>query len=161
MLFRKQAPAVIEEAVEPESYEEQEMVVNDDVDTVVGPSVTVEGDFASEGNIIVKGNVVGSVHTSKHLSVEPGARILANVRANSATVSGEIKGNIKAKESVELTATAKVLGDVEAKVLAIEAGALLYGKVSMPGFEVPEGRGRTGRSSSKRLEEAAMIGELS
>jgi hypothetical protein len=28
---------------------------NDNVETVVGPSVNVEGDFSSEGNIVVKG----------------------------------------------------------------------------------------------------------
>ncbi|MBU1895522.1 polymer-forming cytoskeletal protein, partial [Patescibacteria group bacterium] len=58
--------------------EHQESSVHDDVETVVGPSVTVEGDFASEGRILVKGTVCGSVATSKLLTVEVGAKILAN-----------------------------------------------------------------------------------
>ena len=53
-------------------------------------------------------------------------------------ISGEVKGNMKIKESLQLTATAKVLGDVEAKILVVEAGALLYGKVAMPGIDQSE-----------------------
>jgi len=151
MIFQKNQPK--NNYINPETLENPEVVENikDEVETVVGPSVNVEGDFASEGNIIVKGSVAGSVHTSRHLTVEVGARIMANVRAGSAKVSGEVKGNIKAKDSVELTSTARVVGDIEAKVLIVEAGALICGKVSMPGLESTENRG--GRIRNKRVEE--------
>ena len=122
-------------------------VTDDNVDTIVGPSVNVEGDFASEGNIIVKGTVTGSVNTSKTLLVEPGAKIVANVKAGSATIAGEVRGNMKVREYVELTSTARIVGDIEASTIAMEAGALLYGKVAMPGLETSETRGgRGGRS---------------
>ena len=126
---------------------------HDEVETVVGPSVNVEGDFSSEGNIIVKGAVAGSVHTSRNLSVEPGAKILANVRAGSARISGEVKGNIKVKETLELSGTAKVLGDVEAKVLVIEAGALICGKVWMPGLEAEVKAARSARIPVRKTDE--------
>lgn len=125
----------------------------DDVETVVGPSVNVEGDFASEGNIIVKGSVAGSVRTSKHLSVEQGARIMANVRAGSAQVAGEVRGNMKIKDVLELTSTARVVGDVEVKTLMMEAGALVYGKVMMPGLEgTDKGPKNSRNNSSKKAE---------
>src|SRR3989338_3545376 len=136
MIFQKsssknaeEAAAALEAAYAAESHS------NDEVETVVGPSVNVEGDFASEGNIIVKGTVAGSVHTSRYLSVESGAKISANVRAGSAKISGEVKGNMKIKESLELTATARVVGDIEVQTLVIEAGALVCGKVNMPGLD--------------------------
>lgn len=144
MLFQKSAPKVITASppVNPAAP-------RDDVETVVGPSVTVEGDFASEGNITVKGTVAGSVRTSKHLSVERGAKILANVRAATAEVAGEVRGNMKIKESLELTASARVVGDVEVKTLSVEAGALIYGKLAMPGIEGVEGRGSNSRAGVK------------
>lgn len=154
MIFQKSTPKNAYN--EPEEVVAEETLDNsqtkDDVETVVGPSVNVEGDFASEGNIIVKGSVAGSVHTSRHLSVELGARILANVRAGSAKISGEVKGNVKAKDTLELTATARVVGDIEAKVLVVEAGALIYGKVTMPGLETTDGKGGRIRGG-KRSEE--------
>lgn len=125
---------------------------HDEVETVVGPSVSVEGDFASEGNIIVKGSVAGSVHTSRNLILEQGGRILANVRAGSARIGGEIKGNIKVKETLELSSTAKVLGDVDVKTLVVEAGALICGKVTMAGLEAEVKAIRTSRIAKKNEE---------
>lgn len=130
---------------------------SDEVETVVGPSVNVEGDFASEGNIIVKGTVAGSVHTSRHLAVESGAKITANVRAGSAKISGEVKGNMKIKETLELTATARVLGDIEVQTLVVEAGALICGKVFMPGLEGAEGKLRSPRAAFKKTDETPLV----
>ncbi len=140
---------------------EGQFSATDEVETVVGPSVNVEGDFASEGNIIVKGTVAGSVRTSKHLSVELGAKIMANVRAGGAQIAGEVKGNIKIKESLELTSTARIMGDIEAKVLVVAAGALISGKVMMPGLETTETKlARPGRSASvKKADELSLVAQ--
>lgn len=107
----------------------------DQVETVVGPSVVVEGDFVSEGNILVKGTVSGNVKTGRLLTVEEGAKILANVKAGDAIISGEVQGNVKVDGKLELTASARLLGDISCETLVIEAGALLQGKVSMDGLE--------------------------
>ena len=153
MIFQKPAVKMNVEAEYPPV--DNRAVSEDTVETVVGPSVNVEGDFASEGNIIVKGSVAGSVHTSKHLSVESGAKILANVRAGSAQVAGEVKGNMKVKETLELLSTARVLGDIEVKTLSVEPGALIVGKISMPGLE--ESKTRPTRSTfSKKIEDVSV-----
>ncbi len=153
MIFQKPAPKLPMPMVPEDQLGGQP--VRDEIETVVGPSVNVEGDFVSEGNIVVKGSVAGSVTTSKHLLIEQGARVVANVRAGSVKISGDLKGNMKIRESLELTATARVIGDVEVKVLVMEAGALLYGKVAMLGIDGVEGKpGRSGsRGASKRSEE--------
>lgn len=146
--------------------DEQEMSSHDDVETVVGPSVHVEGDFASEGNILVKGIVSGNVKTSRRLTVEEGAKIFANVRAKTAFISGEIQGNVKVDETLELAGTARVAGDIQCATFVVEAGALLQGKVSMKGIkselgEKPGDRKRmtlrsrsksTGRTTKKKKE---------
>ena len=155
MIFQRQAPKVVEEEINELDMDMQvDTSASDEVETVVGPSVNVEGDFASEGNIIVKGTVSGSVFTSKHLTVEKGAKIVANIRAGSATIAGEIKGNVKVKESLELMSTSKVIGDIDARNLRIESGAILYGKVTMPGVEAEKSvKTRT----FKKTEEAATF----
>lgn len=109
---------------------------HDEVETVVGPSVHVEGDFASEGNMLIKGKVSGSVRTSKLLTAESGSKIMANVKAGSAVISGIVKGNVKVEDRLEVTASAQIVGDVECATLVVEAGAKIQGKVSMKGLEV-------------------------
>ncbi len=155
MIFNKSTPKnVVEEEVVQADPVAGDRV--DEVETVVGPSVNVEGDFASEGNIIVKGTVSGSVHTSRFLSIEIGAKIMANVRAGTAKISGEVKGNLKIRETIELTSTAKILGDIECRVLSVEPGALLFGKVSMPGIEGAEAKTSRPRVTRRGEEQTEM-----
>ncbi len=145
-MFQKPTPPPMENNYQPSSVPSG----HDDVETVVGPSVHVEGDFASEGNILVKGSVSGNVKTSKLLTVEKGAQILANVRAGSAHISGNIKGNVKVEDRIELTATAQILGDITCAVLAVEPGALVQGKVMMNGMSIDGGDESVSRTSRTR-----------
>ena len=143
--------------------EEKRQHSHDDVETVVGPSVKVEGDFASEGNIIVKGTVSGNVKTSRVLTVEDGAKIFANIVAGNAIISGGIKGNVKVVERLELTETAQIHGDITCKVLSVAPGALILGKINMKGVSLKEDNGdksekrrvSLGRIKTKAVEEKA------
>lgn len=126
---------------------------NDEVETVVGPSVVVEGDFVSEGNILVKGTVSGSVKTARLLTVENTAKIMANVRAGDALIAGEVHGNVKVEQQLELTASAKVIGDINCQVLVVAAGAQMQGKISMKGLEGMENAGEKKKISRLKNKE--------
>ena len=109
---------------------------NDTVETVVGPSMNVEGDFVSEGNIIIKGFVSGSIKTKRTVNIEAGARVVADVKAAEAVISGQVKGNIRVAERLEITASAQIAGDIQCQTLMVEAGALIQGKISMAGIQI-------------------------
>ena len=126
-MFQKPSPEIAL------SHKDNHMRPHDDVETIVGPSVHVEGDFSSEGNILVKGIVSGNVRTSKLFTSEKGSKVLASVKAGNSIISGAVKGNVKVDDRLELTASAQVLGDIECGILVVEAGAMIRGKVSMKG----------------------------
>jgi len=107
-------------------------------DTVIGGSIKIEGDLASQGNIIIEGQVVGSVKTESHLTIGQQARVDAEVQASDANVSGEVNGNMSVSGKLELAASAKVNGDIKAKILRVEEGAIINGKVEMEGASLPE-----------------------
>ena len=102
-----------------------------EIETVIGPSVKVEGNFRGQGNVIVEGIVHGSLKTDKDLTVGAGAKISASVTAANAKISGEVRGAVKIKGKLELTETAKIFGDIETEVLSITPGAILNGKCTM------------------------------
>ncbi len=104
-------------------------------ETVIGPSVKVEGNFVGEGDVIVEGQVSGSLKTSRNLHVGESATIRAEVEASNLTLSGEIRGNVKVADKLEVAATAKIYGNIETKVLTVAPGAVLNGKLSMRGSE--------------------------
>lgn len=100
-------------------------------ETIISASVKVEGDFVSQGNVLIEGVVEGSLKTDKDLRVGERARISANVVAANATVAGEVRGNVSVTERLELEPTARVYGDVRTKVLVVASGATINGSIGM------------------------------
>jgi cytoskeletal protein CcmA (bactofilin family) len=113
-------------------------------ETVVGPSVKIQGDLNSEGNIKIEGQVTGKVKTSQSVFVIPGAKIAADVLAGNAVVGGEIQGNLKISGHLILQSTAKVMGDIVCTVLRVEDGAQFSGKCVMGANGSPVSNGKKG-----------------
>ena len=109
-----------------------------DIETIIGPSVKLEGKFKGDGDLIVEGVLIGSLETKKNLKIGSSAIVQANIRADNAFISGKIKGNISVKGKLEITNTAIILGDIKAKIISIESGALIQGKVTMPVHNITE-----------------------
>lgn len=103
----------------------------DSIETVIGPSVTLEGNFDGNGDIIIEGSVLGVLKTSGMVRIGSEAKLKAEVKARSVFVSGEVKGNIEADEKVELSETAKVTGNIKSSTLHISSGAFFQGKSMM------------------------------
>lgn len=100
-----------------------------EIETIIGPSVKVKGNFSTRGNLRIEGELEGSLKTDSNLLVGKSAKIIATVAANNAQVAGEIKGNVKIKGLIELESTAKVVGDLEAKEISVAKGAVINGRL--------------------------------
>lgn len=99
-----------------------------EIETTIGPSVKVEGTFKGEGNVVIEGEMIGTFSTTKNLTVGQNARVRADVTADNMFVSGEIHGNLHVTGRVELTASAKIYGDIETDIISVAPGAILKGK---------------------------------
>lgn len=100
-------------------------------ETVVGPSVKIQGDLNSEGNIKIEGQVNGKVKTTQGVYVNQGAKITADILAGSAVIGGEVLGNLKISGHLILQGTARISGDINCQILRVEDGALFTGKCNM------------------------------
>jgi cytoskeletal protein CcmA (bactofilin family) len=126
--------------------------LNSPAETVVGPSVKIQGDLNSEGNIKIEGQVSGKVKTSQSLFVVPGAKIAADILASNAVIGGEVQGNLKITGHLILQSTAKIMGDIVCTVFRVEDGAQFSGKCTM-GAGISNG---TGKKSSLEKNEPAV-----
>ncbi len=112
-----------------------------DVETVIGASVKVEGNFSGTGDIVIEGHVAGTLKTSKNLRIGESAVIKADVDAANIIVAGEIRGHVNCSGRVEILATGKIFGNVDTQSIAVAHGAIIHGKVSMAGHEItPEAK---------------------
>ena len=94
--------------------------------SLVGDGLRVEGNIASEGDLLVEGDVQGDVAVRK-LTVGSGGHVEGKVTADEIMVHGKLTGGI-ASRTVTLCRTAQVDGDVEYESLSIENGAEFEGR---------------------------------
>lgn len=133
------------------------MTGEQETETVIAPSVRVEGDFVSEGNVRIEGAVTGSVRTARDLIVGENAKITADVEARNGTIAGELHGNLRIYDRLELAATARIHGDIQAKVLAVAPGAMMRGQMVI-GLDVPPPEKPTVAASAETEEKANAAG---
>jgi cytoskeletal protein CcmA (bactofilin family) len=108
-------------------------------DTIVGPSVSIEGDFLSKGNVRIEGMLKGRLETEQDIEVAESAKIDANVTANNMVIAGQVSGDIKAQGKITILETGRVQGDITSGTLAINPGALFSGQSNMTGGAAAEG----------------------
>ncbi len=99
--------------------------------TVIGPSILINGKLTGDEDLTVRGRVEGELALSRTLIVEPSGIVKANVAVKNAIISGVVVGNITATESVELTHEGRMVGDIRAPRVIIVDGASFRGRVDM------------------------------
>ena len=65
--------------------------INTAAETVVGPSVKIQGDLNSEGNIRIEGSVTGKIVTTQSVHVGDAAVIVADMQAGNAIIAGQAR----------------------------------------------------------------------
>jgi cytoskeletal protein CcmA (bactofilin family) len=101
------------------------------IETVVGPSLKVKGNFKGKGNIIVEGEVDGSLKTDSFIFIGNQAKVTASVEAKTAKIGGIVTGNLKIYEHLDIVGSAQIYGDIQCASLSVEKGAKINGKCIM------------------------------
>lgn len=101
------------------------------ITTILGQGCVVNGDFTVSQSARIDGEIQGDVSVAGTLIMGSGARIDGNIEAEEAIIGGDVVGNIEAKNKVELTVTAKVIGDITTNVIVIDENAIFQGRCNM------------------------------
>ena len=95
---------------------------------VLSSDVEIKGTVKFTNDLVVDGRIEGEIQSDGNLTVGENARLKAEIKTGTVVVYGKVHGNIIANEKVELKASAEVVGDIKAKILSIEPGAIFVGK---------------------------------
>lgn len=98
-------------------------------ESILAAGLLIEGKIEGRGDIRVVGRIKGTVNVEGQLTIEPGASIQGEVKADTVVVGGEVSGQVAAKRHVQLRESAAVLGDVKAESLTVAAGSKMRGNV--------------------------------
>ena len=95
---------------------------------VLSTDVEIKGTVKFTNDLVVDGKIEGEIQSDGNLTVGENARIKAEIKTATVVVYGKVHGNLTATDRVELKASAEVVGDIKAKTLSIEPGAIFVGK---------------------------------
>ncbi|MBX4205078.1 MAG: polymer-forming cytoskeletal protein [Candidatus Doudnabacteria bacterium] len=107
------------------------MARNDIPETIVSAGMRIEGELKSNGNIRIDGIVSGKVQTSQDLVLGATAQIDADLIAANAFISGTVKGNVTVKNSLSITETGRILGNIVCARISIHEGGVFNGNCIM------------------------------
>lgn len=98
------------------------------VRNVLNSDVSVVGTLRFTDDLLVDGSVEGEIFSDGVLTVGTNASIQAEIKTKSAIIHGEVTGNVTVTDRVELSSTAKLVGDIVAATLSVQAGAVFIGR---------------------------------
>ena len=116
-------------------------------DTSLVVKGTIEGDVECQGKLTITGKVEGNTIASEIyvntprlegdinsrgiVKIDVGTVVIGNINCTSVLVSGAVKGNIEVNGPVIVDSTAVVKGDIKAKSIQINSGAVIDGHCSL------------------------------
>ena len=100
-------------------------------ETVIGPTIVIDGELKSKEDISVEGTVKGRIETEADLFVEASGKIEADVETRSISIQGTVLGNVHATDKYELQKDGRVVGDVRAPRVVIADGSRFKGQIDM------------------------------
>jgi cytoskeletal protein CcmA (bactofilin family) len=128
------------------------------IGTLVGADTRVHGDIEFAGGCHIDGYVKGNVRAGDPggvLSVSERGCVEGSVVAPHVQLNGTVKGDVRATERVVLGPKARVIGNVQYKLIEMSIGAEVNGKL----IHESEGGATVGKSASRPQIEAISIGE--
>lgn len=104
---------------------------NSKIDTIIGSLTSIEGNLNASGTIRIDGRYNGDVITEIDVIVGETGVIKGNITAINITISGVVVGNMKCSGLLEILPTGQLVGDIEAKNISINTGAIFKGNCIM------------------------------
>lgn len=121
-------------------------------DTSLVVKGTIEGDVECDGKLTITGHVSGNttaaeiyvntprlegdINSKGFVKIDVGTVVIGKVICTSVVVAGAVKGDIEVNGPVVIDSTAVVKGDIKAKSIQVNSGAVIDGHCSLPFADV-------------------------
>jgi cytoskeletal protein CcmA (bactofilin family) len=99
--------------------------------SILGPTLRFKGELHADEELMVRGQIEGSITHSQRITVCAEGIVKASIRAQIIAVEGTVEGDLQAEKSVQIKETARLKGNVQAPSVSIVEGANFNGNVVM------------------------------
>ena len=102
-------------------------------ETVIGKSLTIDGEVTGDDALSIHGVVRGAISVSEAVYVSADGQVEATIESLDVEIAGAVEGNVAAAEKIEIKSGGQLVGDVQAPRVLIADGASFKGNINMQG----------------------------
>ncbi len=124
---------------------------SNDFPTTIGADASFKGQLEFEKGVRLLGKFEGEISSEGQMVIAEGAKLNGNVKAGTIRVDGQVTGNLDAGAKIQLSASARLEGDVQTQRLEVAEGAVLVGRCIVGVNGAEKGRSEV-KSASKPAE---------
>ncbi len=114
------------------SSSSQPQISEGQITAILDQGASFEGRLSFEGTVRIGGQFKGEIYTNDTLVINPGARVDAQIEADTVIISGRVKGSVFARRKVIMHPPAVFRGSVTSPSLRIDEGVVFEGASYMP-----------------------------
>jgi len=97
----------------------------------IGSSMSIKGEIVSREELIVDGEVEGSMQSQSLLTVGPNGKVRANIKAQEVAIYGSVRGNVEVTGKLSIREQGSLIGDIKCAGISIDDGAYFKGSIDI------------------------------
>jgi len=101
--------------------------------SILGPTLKFKGELTANEDLVIQGQVEGSIKHSSNLTIGEEGKLKASVEADHVAIEGSVEGDITGTTSVVVKESANVDGNIYSPTVTLREGATFNGKIDMSG----------------------------
>lgn len=99
--------------------------------SILSEDSILTGSLAGDSDYVIYGSVDGKCDLAGTLMLQKPGKWTGSIIAGNVVISGKVDGDVQARDKLELTASARITGNITGRTIAIAEGAVLEGNISM------------------------------
>ena len=101
--------------------------------SVLGPTLRFKGELSADEDLLIQGQVEGSIKHTSSLTIGEEGTVEADISAAYIAVEGKVHGDLSGSQSVVIRDSADIDGNIYSPVVTLLEGATFNGSIDMSG----------------------------
>jgi len=97
----------------------------------IGAAMHIKGEIRSGEELLVDGDVEGTMESQSLLTVGPSGKVKANIRAREVVIFGSVRGDVEVSEKIAIRGQGSLIGNIKGAGIVIDDGAYFKGSIDI------------------------------
>jgi cytoskeletal protein CcmA (bactofilin family) len=93
--------------------------------------MSIKGEIRAREELLVDGEVEGSLESQSLITVGPSGKVKANIQAREVVIYGSVRGNVEVSEKIAIREQGSLIGDIKSAGISIDDGAYFKGSIDI------------------------------